>query len=124
MAILEGTAGDDLLVGTDTADTINGAAGNDRLEGQQGDDLLDGGTGDDTLLGGEGNDSLTGGDGADAFVFGFAERVVEGGTSSFADWLEDNGFAPMESGVTTQSEFSTRYGGWLRSLAEQFALGH
>ncbi len=58
----DGTAGADVLAGTDTADSLNGAAGNDVLLGDDGDDLLSGGTGRDTLHGGNGNDVLWGND--------------------------------------------------------------
>lgn len=86
-------------------------------------DLIVGTAADDTITGGGGNDTMTGGDGADSFVFMFGERDVEGGASSFADWLEDNGYPQIEAGVTTQSEFSTRYGAWLRYVVETYALG-
>jgi len=45
---LDGTAGDDTIVGTNTADRINGYDGNDTLSGGQGDDTIDGGEGQDT----------------------------------------------------------------------------
>ncbi|HEY0085558.1 MAG TPA: hypothetical protein VGB65_06575, partial [Allosphingosinicella sp.] len=43
MAIINGTAGNDTLVGTADADTIDGGAGNDTLSGLAGDDTLNGG---------------------------------------------------------------------------------
>jgi Ca2+-binding RTX toxin-like protein len=55
--VLQGTAGDDVLLGYDTADTFNGKEGNDTLYGYAGDDTLDGGTGNDQLYGGAGNDT-------------------------------------------------------------------
>jgi hypothetical protein len=45
---LDGTAGDDHLVGTSSTEAINGLAGNDLLEGGGGDDTLAGGAGTDT----------------------------------------------------------------------------
>ncbi|MBI5276699.1 MAG: hypothetical protein HY854_09590 [Burkholderiales bacterium] len=124
MASITGTTAAELLLGTAADDTITGAEGNDSLYGHQGNDVLDGGAGDDLLVGGAGNDELTGGAGADSFIFAFGERTVEAGSSSFADWLADNDYPALEDGVTTQSEFSTRYGAWLRYLAETFALGY
>ena len=96
MAVILGTAGDDLLVGSSVSDTITGGAG---------------------------DDTMTGLAGADNFAFLFSEREVEGGASSFAEWLAANDYPPIEAGVTTQSEFSTRYGAWLRYVVETFALG-
>ena len=40
------------------------------IEGTAGDDRLVGSAADEVLIGGAGNDRLTGGDGADSFVFG------------------------------------------------------
>lgn len=69
MAIIDGTAGDDFLFGTEEDDLIRGLAGadfligvggNDTLEGNEGDDILAGGGGADLLQGGDGNDALSG----------------------------------------------------------------
>ena len=77
--VLQGTEGDDNLVGFSTGDLIQGYAGNDRLYGRDGDDSIDGGAGNDrlygengndTLQGGEGNDYIEGGAGTDTYVFG------------------------------------------------------
>jgi Ca2+-binding RTX toxin-like protein len=57
---LDGTAGDDRLIG---------GAHDNIYRGLEGNDVLDGGLGDDWLDGGQGNDQLTGGKGNDAFVF-------------------------------------------------------
>ena len=56
MAIINGTAGDDVLVGTADDDELFGFAGRDDLTGGAGNDLLDGGTGRDTMAGGLGDD--------------------------------------------------------------------
>jgi Ca2+-binding RTX toxin-like protein len=78
MAIINGTNGNDNLVGTSTndilfgglgADTLIGGLGNDTLIGGLGNDILFGGLGADTLTGGLGADTLTGGLSADTFVF-------------------------------------------------------
>lgn len=69
MALINGTAEDDTLIGDQTApgsrDTINGLGGNDVLDGRGGNDTLDGGDGDDRLIAGIGFDRLDGGDGLD-----------------------------------------------------------
>lgn len=81
--ILNGTSGDDVMVGTIAADTINGRNGsdvacggggadtiggdygNDVIFGEDGDDALDGNQDDDQVYGGEGDDRITGGYGID-----------------------------------------------------------
>ena len=62
---LDGTAGDDIIYGTNITDRINGLGGNDTLLGGYGDDTLYGKAGTDTLQGGGGNDYLDGGMGDD-----------------------------------------------------------
>src|SRR5258708_922079 len=78
MATLNGTNGNDTIIGTTDADTINGLGGNDFLAGDSGDDSIVGGAGNDTLYGdggndwlegGAGNDSMSGGGGHDNIVF-------------------------------------------------------
>ncbi len=54
---IEGTAGNDTLVGTRLGDQMFGLAGNDSLVGDSGNDILDGGVGTDTLNGGWGDDT-------------------------------------------------------------------
>jgi hypothetical protein len=113
-----------VLTGTAAADLLTGGAGNDKLLGLAGNDTLVGGAGNDTLIGGAGDDQLTGGAGADQFVFNFAPRVVAGGSSTFSEWLTAHGYAALQGGQTTQSEFSREYGAWLNYLVNTFAVGH
>lgn len=47
--VINGTAGNDNLVGTSTVDMISAGAGNDLITGSVGNDTIDGGTGVDTL---------------------------------------------------------------------------
>jgi Ca2+-binding RTX toxin-like protein len=63
---LDGTDGDDTIVGTGVADRIDGKAGNDLIWALDGDDIITGGTGTDGLAGGLGDDAylLKAGDGA------------------------------------------------------------
>ena len=68
MADIDGTTGDDSLLGTEENDTIRGLAGNDFILGVGGSDLLDGGDGDDQLAGGGGGDVLLGGNGNDSLA--------------------------------------------------------
>lgn len=66
-AVIQGTAGDDHLVGGAAAERIEGGAGNDTLEGGGGRDTLLGGAGDDRLVFTDGA-TVEGGSGADTFV--------------------------------------------------------
>jgi Ca2+-binding RTX toxin-like protein len=59
---INGTAGQDILVGSSHRDTLLGGDDNDLLLGGLGNDTLDGGAGNDSLDGGLGNDTLIGGD--------------------------------------------------------------
>ncbi|WGM31641.1 DUF4214 domain-containing protein [Brevundimonas sp. NIBR11] len=74
--VLQGGAGDDVLIGGTSSDIINGGAGNDQIRAFSGDNILDGGDGDDIfyLGGGPANDIIRGGAGRD--------RIVVEGTSS------------------------------------------
>ncbi len=71
-----GSAGNDVIVGSDGPnhlwggdgnDVIHGLGGDDRLSGDNGDDTIDGGAGNDVLTGGCMTDTLIGGPGADTF---------------------------------------------------------
>jgi len=75
--LLEGSEGDETLVGHDSNDTIYGYAGSD---------LLEGGLGNDALYGGDGNDTLTGGVGDDGLYGEQGDDTLEGGKGN--DWLE------------------------------------
>jgi VCBS repeat-containing protein len=57
---LDGTAGDDIIAGTNTIDRINGLSGNDLLQGGAGDDvyLFDAGGGQDTINDTQGTNTL------------------------------------------------------------------
>ncbi|MCF7544292.1 calcium-binding protein [Pseudomonas petrae] len=77
-ALLNGTLGDDSIIGYDSADVLTGSTGNDSLSGRGGDDIILGGEGKDSLRGedgndvldgGAGNDTLSGGAGSDTYIF-------------------------------------------------------
>lgn len=82
---LAGTAGDDLLTGSELADVIDGAGGADTIYGAGGDDTLRGGAGDDTVYGQDGNDLLEGGAGSDQMYGDAGDDKLYGGTGD--DWL-------------------------------------
>jgi len=54
-----GTAGNDLILGTIGIDTLNGGDSNDCLVAGDGDDTLDGGIGTDVCIGGAGIDDIS-----------------------------------------------------------------
>jgi Ca2+-binding RTX toxin-like protein len=49
MAVINGTSGNNTLIGTDLDDTINGFAGDDLIQGLEGSDTINGGSGADTV---------------------------------------------------------------------------
>ena len=71
MAVINGDAGNNNLIGTDVADMINGVAGNDIIDGGYGADVLNGGDGDDILSGGWDWDTFNGGAGIDTADYTF-----------------------------------------------------
>ncbi|MGO4916445.1 calcium-binding protein [Pseudogemmobacter sp. W21_MBD1_M6] len=70
---VEGSDGDDRLLGTLCADEIDGRAGDDLIDGRGGNDHIAGGEGQDHIVGGDGDDRLYGGAGDD-IIFGGAGR--------------------------------------------------
>ncbi len=91
--IINGDAGNDILVGSSFNDVMNGGAGNDVVNGRAGNDTLGGDADNDTLLGGGGDDNLFGGDGAD--------RIKgQGGTDSVGGGAGDD---TIEGGAGTSS---------------------
>lgn len=57
---INGTANNDILLGTDRDDEMDGLGGNDVILGRDGDDVISGGQDDDFVVGANGNDTLTG----------------------------------------------------------------
>ncbi|MDD4882696.1 MAG: type I secretion C-terminal target domain-containing protein, partial [Gallionellaceae bacterium] len=103
--LLEGTSGNDALIGSNGDDRIYGYAGDDTLSGGDGNDLLRGGAGNDTLSGGAGNDiligsagndTLSGGLGADVFRWEFADKGSAGAPA--ADVVLDFNAAGIAAG--------------------------
>lgn len=75
MAIMSGTAANNVIIGNGLANTISGLAGNDDLFGLGGNDTLLGGAGNDRLWGGSGNDILNGGTGDDTMRGGTGNDI-------------------------------------------------
>lgn len=89
MADITGTAGNDILVGTDFedfimglegADRINGGLGSDDIYGGGGNDSISGSFSDDRLYGGKGNDTLSGNSGSDTLDGGDGKDTYSGGS--------------------------------------------
>ncbi len=79
VSLIQGTDGDDHLIGTGSAELITGGNGNDEIEGHGGQDTIDGGGGNDRLDGGDGNDVLLGSDGNDVLAGGTGSDTLYGG---------------------------------------------
>ena len=86
--ILRGTNGNDLIFGFGGSDIISGSNGNDCLVGGAGNDGIFGSNGDDVILGGEGNDYLDGSNGNDRIFGGGGNDVVD--ASNGNDYVEGN----------------------------------
>jgi Ca2+-binding RTX toxin-like protein len=70
---IDGTGGDDTIVGTDAVEILRGLDGDDAIDAAGGDDLVFGGAGADTLTGGAGRDQVHGGAGNDV-LYGGADQ--------------------------------------------------
>ncbi|WP_320174772.1 cadherin-like domain-containing protein [Maridesulfovibrio sp.] len=77
--IMLGSAVDDKLDGGLGADTLTAGDGNDLLIGGNENDVLDAGAGNDTLIGGYGRDTLLAGAGDDVLYFDNGDIRVDGG---------------------------------------------
>jgi Ca2+-binding RTX toxin-like protein/uncharacterized protein YegL/V8-like Glu-specific endopeptidase len=75
---LMGGAGDDTIVAGEGDDTVTAGAGDDEARGQGGGDLLLGGPGDDTLSGNGGDDTVRGEDGDDDLFGNVGNDVLAG----------------------------------------------
>ena len=81
-AAYQGTAGTDIIVGSDDADSISSNGGIDVVMGEGGDDYIAGGTGGDIIFGGAGADTIDGGAGADIIIGGSGDDTLTGGTGA------------------------------------------
>ncbi len=103
MPVINGTTGDDGLVGTPADDTINGGDGNDVERGRAGNDTLNGENDHDFLIGGDDNDTLNGGNGDDYLRGGEGDDTIDGGSGydRAAFTVATNNAAIGETGVQT-----------------------
>lgn len=73
-----GSRKDDLILGKASDDTLSGRTGEDTLKGGSGEDVLNGHRGDDVLLGGQDDDVLRGQIGDDCLKGGSGDDLLEG----------------------------------------------
>jgi peroxidase len=107
---LEGTPGDDLMMGYGGHDRIAGHRGEDDLYGGRGNDQLRGGNGNDLINGEQGTDRLWGGNGNDIHVFekgSGRDTVVDFDRSADRIDLSDYEFASLRQ-VREAAEDSQR----------------
>lgn len=76
---INGTAGNDALLGTDGADFISAGAGDDIVDALAGNDVAVGGLGSDIVTGGADHDLVVGGSGSDNLYGASGNDVVSGG---------------------------------------------
>ncbi|QIR38943.1 endonuclease/exonuclease/phosphatase [Tolypothrix sp. PCC 7910] len=81
---INGTSGNNILIGTDKVDIIRGLGGNDIITGNKNNDFLYGGSGNDALEGGDGNDNLYGDEGNDGLLGGKGDDTLSGGSGNDA----------------------------------------
>ncbi|MFO1065109.1 MAG: DUF642 domain-containing protein [Pirellulales bacterium] len=76
---VDGTTGNDLVIGTSANDQVNTGAGDDLVITGSGTDQIDAGDGNDVVIAGSGDDSIRGGAGNDQIVGGQGADVIDGG---------------------------------------------
>ncbi|HVW46921.1 MAG TPA: calcium-binding protein [Solirubrobacterales bacterium] len=81
-ATIVGTAGDDVIQGTEKADVIWAGPGDDKVYGGRGNDIICGGPGDDLIHGGRGNDWIEGGGGTDRVFGDLGDDHLNGGAGN------------------------------------------
>jgi hypothetical protein len=80
--IINAGNGNDIVDASDGNDTVNAGNGNDTVSGGIGNDMLNGGSGNDWLDGGQGNDTLDGGNGEDTLYGGEGNDMLSGGNGN------------------------------------------
>ncbi|BAZ32395.1 hypothetical protein NIES4074_49000 [Cylindrospermum sp. NIES-4074] len=114
---INGTNGNDILIGTNGKDTLNGLGGNDiifglggkdKINGGSGNDILNGGTGDDTLNGGSGNDILNGDTGNDTLLGSSGNDTLNGGIGT-----DTADYRNLSTSITLLTQGELKKGGGL-----------
>ena len=127
MAIFDGTAGNDTLIGGDGNDTLNGLAGNDTVVGGKGADTAFLGAGNDTFIWNplDFNDTVDGGSGHDTLDF---RGKTSGETFSIDPNKIDANGNPVEATFTrsngTKDHFAVPTASLPWTVAPSFAIGY
>jgi Ca2+-binding RTX toxin-like protein len=79
---VNGTPGDDILIGSAHMDQIDGGAGDDNIDARGADDIVDAGAGDDNIVAGSGDDIVYGGAGNDRILAGSGNDIVWAGAGN------------------------------------------
>jgi len=118
--LLEGSEGNDLLIGTGAEmwggegnDTLVGGNRSDTLDGGIGDDLITGGRGDDFLNGESGRDTLDGQGGNDELIGGSDDDLLRGGVGNdtlYGDGLSEVPIRKREKVYQPPAGHDTLYG--------------
>lgn len=87
--LIDGTDGNDVLLGNNGNDVTHALAGDDLIFDDIGNDIIDAGAGNDTVYSGADNDFVNGGDGNDVIYAGKGIDLVIGGAGDEAIFAED-----------------------------------
>jgi len=80
--VIEGSDGDDLILGTACGDDIAGGAGDDNIDARGGNDVVAAGNGDDHIAAGDGDDIVFAGNGDDIVFGGAGNDTISGGAGN------------------------------------------
>src|SRR5262249_22151525 len=110
---VQGSQGDDNLVGNGDDNHLVGNGGNDTLDGRGADDTLDGGADNDTLYDSRGNDTFIGGGGSDTLMGDATDNVFIIGGLANAGSLNGQSFDGVENltGNSLSDTFTFEFGG-------------
>jgi RTX calcium-binding nonapeptide repeat (4 copies) len=109
-----GTAGADVLVGTNAMDRLIGGDGNDKISGGKGDDLI---------IGGKGKDIMYGGIGADTFHYDALSEAGDGIRDfNVNDFMSFAGvaFGHLSAGVLAENNFWSSTTGLAHDATDRF----
>lgn len=103
--LMYGRAGNDIMYGKGGGDYMTGNDGNDTLYGGDGDDLMEGGKGNDTLYGEAGTNSVHGQDGDDRLISGTGRDTLSGEAGNDTFLLMGKGLSEGASGWEGDDRF-------------------
>jgi Ca2+-binding RTX toxin-like protein len=99
LATIVGTAGDDVLLGSEDRDVIVAGAGDDEVYGGRANDIICGGPGADLLQGGRGNDTIDAGAGdRDRAIGGLGDDHITGGPGEYDEVAGHLGIDTLNGG--------------------------